>query len=166
MSSLETMLVVVIALHVVITFALIVRMRALQEMVVGEPGPALPAAGTAVGAFEVTTVRGEVVTEAVLRDDTMLVGFFSPDCPWCEKMRADLVAAPPVLPMLAFVRGGDDNAEARALRAAFEPFARVAYTADDGVATQAFQPAGFPSLFLIKNGLIAAAGHTRADVAA
>jgi thiol-disulfide isomerase/thioredoxin len=166
MSSLEIILSVVVALHVVITFALIVRMRALQEMVSGPAGPSLPAPGTAVGAFAVTTVAGEVVTEAVLRDDTMLVGFFSPDCPWCEKMRADLVAAPPALPMLAFVRGGEDNAEARALRAAFEPFARVAYTADDDVASQAFQPAGFPSLFLVKNGMIAAAGHARADVAA
>jgi hypothetical protein len=159
-------LIVLFALHLLVTLALVVRVRELQTMIVGEGLQALPAAGTPIGRFEVTTPKGEVLNEVLLRDDTVLVGFFSPNCDWCEKAREALLATPPSVPLLAFVRGDDADGEARTLRASLEQIGRVAYTREGDGAYRAFQPTGFPSLYLVKNGLVASASHRLSDVAA
>lgn len=160
-------LIVLSALHLVVTLALVIRVRELQAMVVGDGAlAALPAAGTPIGAFEVTTPKGEVLNEALLQDDTVLVGFFSPNCEWCEKARVSLLAEPPKVPVLAFIRGDDGDDEARTLRASLEQIARVAYTKQGDNAYRAFAPTGFPSLYLVKNGLVASASHQLSDVAA
>lgn len=159
-------LAVLFALHLLVTLALVVRVRELQTMLVGDGPQSLPAAGTPIGAFEVTTPRGEIVNDALLRDDTVLVGFFSPNCEWCDLAREELLATPPSVPLLAFVRGDDADGEARTLRASLEQIGRVAYTKAGDDAYRAFQPTGFPSLYLVKNGHVASASHRLSDVAA
>lgn len=163
MSIALVLLVVIVALNLLLTLALVTRVRALQTMVIGGGPEPLPAPGTPVGAFATTTAGGELVTDTELRYPT-LVGFFSPDCDWCEKARVALLASPPALPLIAFVRGNDNDAKARALKSSLEGIARVAYTDGDDPVYRAFRPTGWPSLFLVKDGLIAAASHNLGDV--
>jgi hypothetical protein len=163
MSIALVLIVVVVALNLLLTLALVTRVRALQAMVIGDGPDPLPAPGTAVGEFATTTASGALVTDRELRDAT-LVGFFSPDCDWCEKARAALLASPPALPMLAFVRGSEDDAKARALKSSLEGVARVGYTDGDDPVYRAFKPTGWPSLYLVKDGRIAAASHRLGDV--
>ena len=162
LSTVVTVLAVAVGLHLLLTFSLIARVRTLQDMLAGTRG--LPQPGTPVGSFEAATPEGEKLTDALLRGGTTLVGFFAPGCGPCEKARTELVASPPGLPVLAFVDGTDADPDARTLVASLGQVARVAYAASGDDVYRAFRPVGFPSLFRIENGQVAAAGHRLGDV--
>ena len=162
-SAVLGVLVLVVGLHLLLTFALIARVRALQAMISPSLAP-LPKPGTPIGDFEAETADGERLSHVALRDATTLVGFFSADCPHCEQARGALLASPPTLPLVAFVRGSAADPGAARLADALAPIARVAYTTATDPAYRAFAPTGFPSLYRVENGRVAVASHQLGDV--
>jgi len=155
-------LAVLVVLNLLLTFALIGRLRALQEAVSQLPAardPALPQPGDPVGPFQATTQGGESVSDSALRAGVTLVGFFTPGCRPCTTVREQLLASPPAVPMLAFVEGGPEDEASRTLAAALGQVARVAYMAEDDSVAKAFRQAGYPTLVRVEDGVVAAAGH-------
>lgn len=153
-------------LNLLLTLALIKRVRVLQELVAQTPrrDPALPRPGDPVGAFQVTTQEGERLSDESLKTGVSLVGFFTPNCLPCATVRAQLLESPPAIPVLVFVEGTEGDLEASTLAASLKHVARVAYTADNDTLHRAFRPAGYPTLIRVENGAIAASGHVLADV--
>lgn len=155
-------LAVLVVLNLVLTFALIGRLRTLQETVANQVparDPALPKPGDEVGRFETTTSEGEPLTDNTLREGTTLVGFFTPGCRPCANVRKLLLASPPSIPLLAFVEGSPEDPEALALGTSLSQVARVAYLTEGDPVTQAIKQAGYPTLVLVERGVVAASGH-------
>jgi thiol-disulfide isomerase/thioredoxin len=159
-------LAVLVVLNLLLTFAIIGRVRFLQDFVekAMAKDPALPQPGDPVGRFEVTTPEGELLTDNALRSGVTLVGFFAPKCEPCATLRAQLLKTPPSLPLMAFVDGRADDPEARELGTALSRIARVAYAVKEDSVSRAFRSAGFPTLIRVENGTVAAAGHQLRDV--
>jgi thiol-disulfide isomerase/thioredoxin len=153
-------------LNLLLTLALLRRVRVLQELVAQAPkrNPALPRPGDAVGPFQVTTSEGERLSDEALKTGVSLVGFFTPNCLPCATARAQLLESPPTMPLVVFVEGSPGDEEASALAASLKRIARVAYTEDNDTLHRAFKPAGYPTLIRVENGTIAASGHVLADV--
>ena len=146
-------------------FALISRVRTLQELVLKNPKQhGLPQPGDPIGRFAVTTTAGEVVTDVSLARETTLVGFFQPNCGPCERVQAELCQRPLGVPIVALIRAAADEAGATAMSDALAHVARVAYAGADDSVSRAFRTAGYPTLVRIENGLVAAAGHRLSDV--
>jgi hypothetical protein len=161
----------VVALSVVslatlaLMFALISRVRTLQELVLkNRTQDGLPRPGDPIGRFEVTTTAGEVITDVSLALETTLVGFFMPDCVPCERVQAELRDRQLGVPMVAFIHAAADEASAAAMSDALTRYARVAYAGTEDSVSRAFRTAGYPTLVRIENGLVAAAGHRLSDV--
>lgn len=144
-----------------LTFALLGRVKSLQQLAETSAGrdPALPKVGDPVGRFQATTADGALVTDEALRSGVVLVGFFAPGCRPCATVREQLLESPPKLPVMAFVEGDDDAAEARVLGGALSKVAQVTYTAQGDSVLKAFRQAGFPTLIRVENGTVAASGH-------
>jgi thiol-disulfide isomerase/thioredoxin len=160
--AIVAVLAAIVGLHLLITFSLISRVRTLQDMLTGNTPMLKP--GTPIAAFEAATPQGETLSDALLRDRTVLVGFFAPGCGPCDKQRGDLLASPPELPVLAFVGGQAADPAAQSLLTSLGQVARVAYTTANDAVYRAFQPVGYPSLYRVENGQIAAIGHRWSDV--
>jgi thiol-disulfide isomerase/thioredoxin len=159
-------LAVLVMLNLLLTFALIRRVRVLQEMVSKGPArdPALPQPGDAVGAFQAATPEGGLLTDEALRSGVNLVGFFTTGCHPCATVRAQLLESPPKLPLMAFVEGRADDPAARELGTSLSAIARVAYITEADSVAKAFRSAGYPTLIRVENGTVAAAGHQLGDV--
>ncbi|RKG89194.1 hypothetical protein D7W82_07995 [Corallococcus sp. CA049B] len=155
-------LAVLVVLNLLLTLALIGRLRKLQETVANQVptrDPALPLEGDKVGRFEATTVEGDSVTDAVLADGQTLIGFFTPGCRPCSSVREKLIASPPGMPILAFIEGSPEDPDVVSLGASLKQVARVAYLNDGDSITRAVKQAGYPTLVLVDKGVVAAAGH-------
>ncbi len=159
-------LAILVVFNLMLSFALIRRIRVLQEVVEQTPkrDPALPKLGAAVGKFQVTTPEGESVSDESLKSGVSLVAFFTPNCLPCATAKAQLLESPPAFPFVAFVEGHPGDEEAGALAASLKRIARVVFTADDDAPHRAFKPAGYPTLIRVEHGTIAASGHVVADV--
>jgi hypothetical protein len=148
-------------LNLILIFGVIGRVRELQEVV--QTGvfrdPELPAAGVAVGAFQVTTEDGQQLSETAVGGEERLVCFFSPRCKPCAELRAQLVRQPPALPLITFVEGASDDPDVRQITENLRGLGPVAIIQPGDEVTRAFKPAGFPTLFRIANGRVASAGH-------
>jgi hypothetical protein len=117
-----------------------------------------------VGTFQATTPEGELLSNESLKTGVALVGFFTTKCVPCSTLRAQLLEAPPALPLVAFVEGSAEDPEALAMAEALKRVARVAYTENNDALHLAFKPAGYPTLIRVENGVVAASGHFLADV--
>jgi thiol-disulfide isomerase/thioredoxin len=159
-------LAVLVVFNLLLSFALIRRLKVLQELVAQTPkrDPALPKLGAAVGPFQVSTPDGEAVSDESLKSGVSLVGFFTPNCLPCSAVKAQLLESPPGMPVVAFVEGHPGDEEAGALAASLQRVARVVFTADDDAPHRAFKPAGYPTLIRVEHGVVAASGHVLADV--
>lgn len=147
--------------NLILTLGLVRHLRALQEVVQEGvfPDPDLPKAGARVGSFAVTCADGKALSERDLDRDTMLVGFFTSGCRPCANLRAELVRQPPALPFIAFVEGDQSDPEVSEIVQTLSRLGSVALTSAGDIVTQAFRPAGFPTLIRTEQGVIAAAGH-------
>jgi len=159
----------VAVLNLMLVFALIGRVRALQETVAAQGAAvvdrSLPRPGRRVGAFEVSTTRGDRITQDSLRDEAMLVGFFITGCTSCEGIRSQLLADPPALPLLTFIHANGDAEAARAIGEALAPVASVAYFDDrNDTVGEAFGTVRYPTLLRIEGGVVAASGRNIEDV--
>jgi len=160
---------VVGVVNLMLVFALVGRVRALQEIAAAQGATAvdrsLPRPGRRIGPFEVDTTRGDRITHDSLRDEAMLVGFFITGCTTCEGIRKQLLAEPPTLPLLTFIHANGDAEAARAIGDALAPVASVAYFDDrhDSVG-EAFGTVRYPTLLRVERGVVAASGRRLEDV--
>lgn len=166
MTVLLAALALLLVANLAMTLALAQRVRSVQATVAQGlmRDPALPRPGDPVGDFAVTTIEGEKVTDAALRDGTALVGFFAPGCSTCALVRSQLLERPPSVPMFAFVDCSADEAEARSVATSLAAVARVALTHIGDPVTLAFREAGVPTLIRVERGSVVASGHRLADV--
>lgn len=74
--------------NILLLFAVIRRLRNLQELVV--PPAIFPAVGTVIESFHIETVDGSSVTTDTLADDPVLVAVLSTTCPACKDLAGDL----------------------------------------------------------------------------
>ena len=152
----------VAALNMVLSLALVRRIRPLQILIEerGIPDGMLPRIGASVARFRVELADGSVVTDEAVRTGTTLIGFFLPHCPSCDRMYARMREEPLPWPLLAFVEGAAEDPDARAV---LEKFAAVGRTgiANDEVqrAVGLGENAAFPTLVRIENGIVTAAGR-------
>lgn len=160
-------LAVLVVVNLLLSFALIGRLRVLQEMV--ERGgvmkdPNLPQQGDPVRPFQAVTEEGEQLSDEALKAGVSLVGFFTSGCKPCATVRKQLLERPPTLPFMAFVDGSPQDAETRELADALKKVARVAFTTPSAPPSQAFEPPGFPTLIRVEDGKVAASGNRLSDV--
>ncbi|GAA2808843.1 hypothetical protein RMN57_06535 [Kitasatospora sp. CM 4170] len=155
------------AANLVLTFAVIRRLRTLEEGGGTGAPDALPAVGTAVGEFTAVTTSGEEVSAADVAAGDAFAGFVMVGCTPCGTLIESLAggAATGAADPLFFVVGDPESPETRRMTAALGPVGRVAVVAERSAATAAFgQVSAFPTLLRIKDGVIAAAGHELGDV--
>jgi hypothetical protein len=155
-------LAVLVVANLWLTFALIGRLRTLQEMVANQVilrDPLLPQKGEEVGRFEATTIEGEAFTDAVLREGKTLVGFFATGCRVCSSVRKQLLDSPPGMPFMAFIEGDPGDPDTVAVGESLKHVARVALLSDGDSVTRAIKQAGYPTLVLVDRGVVAASGH-------
>ncbi|QSQ25549.1 hypothetical protein JY651_11700 [Pyxidicoccus parkwayensis] len=145
-----------------LTFAIVGRVRTLQEMMNNQlilRDPLLPQKGETVGRFEATTMDGETFTDAALKEGKTLIGFFATGCRVCASVRKQLVESPPGMPLMAFIEGDPDDPDTLAVGASLKHMAKVALLSDGDSVTRAIKQAGYPTLVIVDKGVVAASGH-------
>ncbi|NDU77001.1 TlpA family protein disulfide reductase [Actinomadura sp. DSM 109109] len=142
------------ALNLLLTLALIRRMRGQGAAGPGHAGPPLALGpGSRIGDLTATTTEGEQVTQADLNG---LVAFFSADCPPCHELAPRFAALTTGLPRLAVVTGDDPD-----LLAVLSPAVRVIVEDHDGAVSSAFQNTWTPALYIVDGAqrVVAAGGR-------
>jgi hypothetical protein len=155
------LLAVVTAGHLLLTFALIRRVRELQNRPAVPQDSGLPEPGTPVGPFSLDRADGSPFGTGDLATGTALVGFFAAGCAPCTAVVADLLDDPPAERFVAFVDSGEDG-PTRELAARLGAIAEVAVVPWDSDAPAAFGQEGFPALLRVRDGVIVEAARTRA----
>ncbi len=157
--------IVLTVLNLLVSFAIIRRLRDIESRGGGHPGHGdaladdLPAVGTRVGSFSVPTIDGDQLDEQVLQGrEPVLVSFLSPTCGPCKDLVAALAARPDPDPArtILFVDGGDEAAKefAESLR----PHGWVALIDSEGPVGSAFGGVEmFPIVLTVERGVITAA---------
>ncbi|SNR41428.1 peroxiredoxin family protein [Actinomadura mexicana] len=142
------------ALNLVLTLALIRRLRGHGAADPGHAGPPMALRpGSQVGDFTATTTEGEPVSQTNLPG---LVAFFSANCDPCHELAPRFAALTTGLPRLAVVTGDDPE-----LVAVLSPSVRVVVEDHDGAVSSAFQNTWTPALYIVDGGrrVVAAGGR-------
>jgi thiol-disulfide isomerase/thioredoxin len=142
------------ALNLVLTLALIRRLRGDGAAAAGHAGPPMALGpGSQVGDFTATTTEGEPVTRADLLG---LVAFFSAGCAPCHELAPRFARLATGLPRLAVVTGDDPE-----LVAVLSPSVRLVVEDHDGAVSSAFQNTWTPAVYLVDSGqrVVAAGGR-------
>ncbi|MEU8588821.1 hypothetical protein AB0C59_17745 [Streptomyces sp. NPDC048664] len=163
---LAVLLGVATAANLALTFAVVRRLRVLEEG--GTSAAAvLPSTGTAVAEFSAVTTTGEEVTAADVAGGDAFAAFVMVGCTPCGNLIESLAggASTGAENPLFFVVGDPESQEARRMAGTLGAIGRVAVVAEHSSATAAFGRIGaFPTLLRLKDGVIAAAGHDLGDV--
>lgn len=147
----------VISLDIALTAAVIVRLRAVQERgSVPTYDRDVPRPGTVIGQFTATDLDGRPVTAADL-EGPVLIGFFSPGCPSCERLAAELLKDPPAVPVLAFIVTDSGDA-ARSMADRLSALGRVCQVEEGGPVLEAFGVNAVPTTVGTWSGVVVAAG--------
>ncbi|WP_439656087.1 TlpA family protein disulfide reductase [Lentzea sp. HUAS TT2] len=159
------LLAVVVALHVLFTYGLVVRVRELQENAGPQRESNLPRPGMVVKPFSVVDTDGVAFTEADL-DGPVQVGFFSVGCGPCRTLTDALLEDPPAARFVSFVDGdpGDPEATARLVEKV-SGLGRVAVVGTDDPVLSAFEVMAYPTLLYTHGGVVTASGIKLADFA-
>jgi hypothetical protein len=161
-----------VGLNLILTFALLRRVRPVQSVVEaggGLPNPALPQVGHTIGAFQALTVppAGDAsLSEQSLSEGSTLVGFFLTQCPQCQDVYRELLRSRPPESVIAFVAGRDENPRAaEKLAGTLLGLGRVAFVDEAINAAFGITPqTGFPTLLRVKKGAVIASGHAVDDL--
>jgi hypothetical protein len=147
----------VAAVNLILTMALIRRLRALAERPAGSHSTGFPTRavlppGARVGEFAGTDADGHAFSHADLAGP-VLAGFFTPGCEPCRLLLPRFVARAGVLTaggwqVLAVVVVGPDE-DAEEYRALLAPAARVVVEAPRGPVQRAFGAQAFPGIVLV-----------------
>jgi hypothetical protein len=152
--------------NLVLLLGIAARLRLLHTAALARP-PAtrLPEVGRPIRAFELAASSGAALTDAAFAAGTTIVGFFTPGCRKCARVRAALVERPPAHPTVVMINGDPGDAEALAMGTALRDVGQIAYFEDLAVA-RAFGVLGYPTLLRVEDGRIAAAGRDLEDIGA
>ena len=156
-------LTVITALHLLLTSAMI---RMLRDRSGAPARSALPGTGTRVTAFSAEATDGEVITDRTVSAGAAWVGVLSPGCAPCRGV-AELIAGysapagPDAPTAIAFVLTNPGEEErARTYAAGLGPAVRtVLLPAGDPVLPALGCDGTTPSLLLLRDGVVTAAGH-------
>ncbi len=155
-------------LNVVLTTALITRMRGAALEPAPGADPNVPAAGARVGAFELELADGRLFTEAQLKKGDSVVSFFSPDCPVCEVQRSHLFAARRSTWLnVSFIHVWEGNRDrADRLVKTMELLGPAALMTEEVCRVFGVTPekSGFPTLLRFRDGTVIASGHDVRDI--
>lgn len=169
LSSVVAALAVAVGANFLITLAVLRRLRLQVRQRVEDAGISLPASGSLAPTFAVTTTSGDAIDGAgFYRGRSVILGFFSTNCPACERIRAELQRAPLSEPFLAFVRAplpGERRNDSDAFVDAFTRSGALVstYAEGDGI-VENFSIRALPTLLRVDNGVIAASSFRLADI--
>ena len=149
------------ALTALLTFALIRRVRFIEERLVGRSAE-LPSIGTRVGPFRAVATDGGSISLKDMTASTTLA-FLSPECPACDAFVARLGHQEGVSgqTLLAFVVGDrEDDGAVRLAVGLREIGCRVALIGEAHPAVAACRVTAYPTLIRVEDGRVMGAGHT------
>jgi hypothetical protein len=139
-------------------FAVLRRLRDIEGHKAPKPVP--PAVGTRVGPWSATLADGTVTTDVDLGPDAVVL-FLSPGCGPCSRLVGRVTDDPAVLgtgPALAVVV--DDLPGARTYADVLPDDLPVAYAGQDDPVVAAFGgPDAFPTVLVVRGGVVRASGH-------
>ncbi|MGY0235090.1 TlpA family protein disulfide reductase [Longispora urticae] len=135
----------IVLLNLVLTFAVIRRLRDGATA-----GPAAPGVGDPVPTFATTMTDGATLTHRDLLVGPATVVFALPGCAPCTRT---LAALPGAEPTFVFVMG-EPGGETEAVLAKVPFFARAGVTPMDGPVGRAFGVALFPTTLRVADGVI------------
>jgi thiol-disulfide isomerase/thioredoxin len=162
-SAVTSALLVVVVFLAIITFgnifllfAVIRRLRSLQELVV--PSVPVPDVGTVVEPFQVETTNGASLTADDLAGEPVLVAILSNTCPACQAMAGDLVSLTnqSIAPTVFLV--ADPQHDSSTMLSALDGIGRIAVVGRDDPALAAFGGINaFPTVLVLRDGRVAGA---------
>ncbi|SHF93197.1 TlpA family protein disulfide reductase [Streptoalloteichus hindustanus] len=158
LSVVVAVLAVVVVPHVLLTFGLVSRIRALQQIIaVPARDPDLPRPGAVVRPFSLTDTDGVTITEDDLTGPVH-VGFFSVGCGPCRTLSDALVAAPPAARFVSVVAGDPAEDATGRMVAKVGALGQVAVIDVDDPVLAAFGVNSFPTLLHTHGGVVTASG--------
>jgi hypothetical protein len=153
----------VATINVVLTLALVRRVRLLQARVTVPEG-GFPAPGRTIGQFSAVDVEGAPVELEQTSGSELNVAFLSPSCAPCRELLQRVTEAPPPAPFVSFVLADDTSASAGMVEALL-PLGRVAVIEAEGGAAEAFGITAYPTLVRVRDGVVVASGGSLAAIA-
>lgn len=151
-------------LNLFIGYGIVRKLRDLDARV----GPASggPVSGHRITPFTATTVDGGPLSEADVASGESLVALLSPGCGSCDEVVAQLSAAPGSRSPILLVHSADaDDPETARLVGAARQVGRVAVV-PFGDVPQAFGVTSFPTVVLVRDGRVHAAGYDLPELTA
>ncbi|HEY1322360.1 MAG TPA: hypothetical protein VGF32_19035 [Streptosporangiaceae bacterium] len=164
--ALVALLAVLVAANLLLTLALARRLAGVERLAARGAEPRMPRIGAEVAAFSVAAFGGGRLTDAPLRSGRTLLVFSMADCGPCAALAEELhrTELPAGLGLLVLVAAGEDD---QALAAAKYPAsAHIGFLPPDGSVTERFEVDAFPTVVLVEDGRITAAGHNPGEVVA
>jgi hypothetical protein len=159
---------IVAGADLMLSFAVIRRVAALQDRMQGAGGSGAgaatsPAVGHQIGDFEVEMLTGGVFTLADLMDGASVVIFLTTTCEPCQAAIAELreLPAPLSFPMYVLINATDQDQENAVLNVAADmpPGTRVAEISASHPVMRAFGIDGFPSALGVEDGIVRASEY-------
>lgn len=151
---------IVAGADLLLSFAVIRRVAALQDRMQGGGGQTAPAVGHQIGDFEVELLTGGVFTLADLMDEASVVIFLTTTCEPCQAAIAELAELPTPLsfPMYVLINGTEQDQGNSVLNVAADmpPGTRVAEITATHPVMRAFGIDGFPSVLGVEGGIVRA----------
>lgn len=147
----------VVLVDLLLSFALVRRMRVLQERV-GGASLGLPSEGMRPAHFQLRDLTGELVSDEDLTHGSAVAAFVSPGCEPCERVIGELQRLTVEVPTFAFVNAPATEVHAaKELAESLRHLTRVALIDSESPAVRAFAVAGYPTLIAIRDGVVVAA---------
>lgn len=153
----------VAVLNLALTLAIVKRLRGIEERLdgTGGGGDTLPAIGTEVRGFQLTTMDGESLDDTEFSGGTRQVFVLSPDCGPCKELSGKLIADPGRAEPGAIVMivGSGDDEGARELAESLPDGLRIGF--DTAEAHQdALSVGAYPAVLTIVDGKVTTAAHS------
>ena len=151
---------IVAGADLLLSFAVIRRLSALQARMQGGGSGTSPAVGHKIGDFEVELLTGGVFTLADLMGEASIVIFLTTTCEPCQAAIAELRDLPTPLsfPMYVLINGTDQDQDQDAavlnVAADMPRGTRVAEISASHPVMRAFGIDGFPSVLGIEDGIV------------
>jgi hypothetical protein len=162
LTALVALLAIVLAIDLLVTFALIRRVSAMSSG--GSARSTLPKVGSAVAPFAVGAEAGDRLELADLQSASLTVIFMMTGCGPCQALLADLSTRPLAdgEPVFAFIahHGEASDEVVGTYRSQLPPGVRTAVTSPTGDVAAAFGVQAFPVTLRVERGTIAASGRS------
>jgi hypothetical protein len=161
LSAAVVVLAVAVALNLLLTFAILRRLRTMNTASAGQGDEHRPAIGTPVGRFDAVSDDGYRLTDDDLKHGLTRFAFLMPECGGCEELLHKL--RPAVLQdrtLLVVIAEEADHPAAVAMRKGVPDDLRVFFAPLGGAMCEAFRMNVFPSVVEVAGGRIIAIADT------